>query len=167
MYSDRKDVQYVNNHNGMQVKGMPTVTGLEAPFELPIFIHYRPSLRVGIFNTLVHAGAIFCLFLADIPATVIVFTGACVLLHYGRYITRFLSPEDICFKLDKHDQWQLFSGNLEAVNLRLLPGALVHPQIVVLRFKDTAGRIHPCVLTHDNLDRQTLRRLRVRLRWQR
>ena len=150
----------------MQVKGMPTVSGLEAPFELPIFIHYRPSVRVGIFNTLVHIGAIFCLFLADIPATVIVFTGTCVLIHYGFYITRFLSPEEICFKLDNHDQWQLLSDNHEAVNLRLLPGALVHPQIVILRFRDAAGRTHPCVLTQDNLDKQTLRRLRVRLRWQ-
>ena len=148
-------------------KGMPAVTGLETPFELPIFIHYRPSVRVGIFNTLVHFGAIFCLFLADIPAAAIVIAGTCVLVHYGFYLTRFLSPEDICFKLDKHDQWQLFSDNREAVNLRLLPGALVHPQIVVMCFKDPAGRTHPCVLTHDNLDRQTLRRLRVRLRWQR
>ena len=147
-------------------KGMPDVTGLEAPFELPIFIHYRPSVRVGIFNTLVHIGAIVCVFLADIPAIAMVFAGTCVLVNYGIYITRFLSPEDICFKLDKHDQWQLFSDNCEAVNLRLLPGALVHPQIVVLHFKDTAGRTHPCVLTHDNLDKQTLRRLRVRLRWQ-
>ena len=146
---------------------MPDVTGLEAPFELPIFIHYRPSVRVGIFNTLVHIGAIFCLFLAEIPVTVMVFTGICVLVHYGIYIKRFLSPGDICFKLDRHDQWQLFSDSHEAVNLRLLPGALVHPQIVVMCFKDADGRTYPCVLTHDNLDKQTLRRLRVRLRWQR
>ena len=116
--------------------------------------------------TLVHIGAILCLFLADIPATVMGLIGTCVLIHYGFYIKRFLSPENICFKLDKHDQWQLLRDNDEAGDLRLLPGPLVHPQFVVLRFKDTTGRTYSCVLTHDNLDKQTLRRLRVRLRWQ-
>ena len=140
--------------------------GMEAPLELPIFIHYRPSIRVVLFNTLVHIGAILCLFLADIPATVMGLIGACVLIHYGVYIKRYLSPENICFKLDKHDQWQLLRDNDEAGNLRLLPGPLVHPQFVVLRFKDTTGRTYSCVLTHDNLDKQTLRRLRARLRWQ-
>ena len=140
--------------------------GMEAPLELPIFIHYRPSIRVAVFNTLVHIGAILCLFLADIPATVMGLFGACVLIHYWVYIKRFLSPENICFKLDKHDQWQLLRDNDEAGDLRLLPGPLVHPQFVVLRFKDTTGRTYSCVLTHDNLDKQTLRRLRVRLRWQ-
>ena len=164
--SRQEKTQYVNNQNGMQAKGPPDMIGMEAPLELPIFIYYRPSMRVAVFNTLVHIGAIFCLFLADIPATVMGLIGACVLIHYGFYIKRFLSPENICFKLDKHDQWQLLRDNDEAGDLRLLPGPLVHPQLVVLRFKDTTGRTYSCVLAHDNLDKQTLRRLRVRLRWQ-
>ena len=114
VFPDRKKTQYVNNQNGMQAKGLPDMIGMEAPLELPIFIHYRPSMRVAVFNTLVHIGAIFCLFLADIPATVMGLFGACVLIHYGVYIKRFLSPENICFKLDKHDQWQLLRDNDEA-----------------------------------------------------
>ena len=138
---------------------------MEFPLELPIFIHYRPSKRVGIFNTLVHLGAIFCLFLADFSIAVTGLIGTFVLIHYGFYLKRFLSPENLCFRLDKNDHWQLLCENHEAVDLRLLPGALVHPKIVALCFKEPGGKVFSCVLTHDNLDRQTLRRLRVRLRW--
>ena len=116
-------------------------------------------------NTLVHTGAIFCLFLAELPLAVTVLIGATVLINFSFYLKRFLSPENLCFKLDKNDQWQLLRDNREAVGLRLLPGALVHPQIVALCFKEPSGHTRYCVLTHDNLDRQTLRRLRVRLRW--
>ena len=138
---------------------------MESPLELPIFIHYRPSKRVGVFNALVHAGAIFCLFLSGIPATATALIGTAVLTNYGFYLKRYLFPEDACFRLDRHDRWQLLQGNREAVDLRLLPGALVHPKIIALCFRGLSGRTRYCVLTHDNLDKQTLRRLRVRLRW--
>ena len=138
---------------------------MESPLELPIFIHYRPSKRVGVFNTLVHAGAIFCLFLSDIPVAVAVLAGTVVLTNYGFCLKRFLAPEHACFKLDRHDRWQLLQDDREPVELRLLPGALVHPKLIALCFREPDGRTRYCVLTHDNLDRQTLRRLRVRLRW--
>ena len=117
------------------------------------------------FNTLVHAGAIFCLFLSDIPVAVTVLAGTAVLTNYGFCLKRFLLPEDACFKLDRHDRWQLLQDNRAPVELSLLPGALVHPKLIALCFREPDGRTRYCVLTHDNLDRQTLRRLRVRLRW--
>ena len=138
---------------------------MEFPLELPIFIPCRPSLRVCLFNTLVHTGAVFCLVLADLPHLVTILLGAGVLMHYGFYLKRFFSPENICFKLDEGDRWQLLRPGRAAIDLRLLPGALVHPKLVVLCFKEPGGRTRSCVLTSDNLDAQTLRRLRVRLRW--
>lgn len=138
---------------------------MEFPLELPIFIPYRPSMRVCLFNSLVHAGALFCLVLADLPHLVSVLTGTGVLTHYGFYLKRFFLPESICFKLDREDHWQLLRPGRAAVELGLLPGALVHPKIVVLCFREAGGRTRSCVLTRDNLDTQTLRRLRVRLRW--
>ena len=99
-------MESANNQNGVQEKGAPGITRMESPLELPIFIHYRPSMRVGIFNTLVHSGAIFCLFLAELPVTVMVLIGAAVLINFGFYLKRFLSPENVCFRLDRHDQWQ-------------------------------------------------------------
>lgn len=138
---------------------------MDFPLELPIYIPYRPSRRVCLFNALVHAGAVFCLFLADIPYVAAVLVGAGVLAHYGYCLRRFLSPENICLKLHKGGRWQLLREGNKAADLRLLPGALVHPHIVILCFRETGGRTRSCVLTRDNLDTQTLRRLRVRLRW--
>lgn len=149
----------------MQEKGLPDLTGMEFPLELPISIPYRPSIRVCLFNTLVHAGAIFCLVLTGLPHTATVLVGAGVLMHYGFYLKRFLLPENICLRLDRDDRWQLLRPGRAAVDLKLLPGALVHPKIVVLCFREPGGRSRSCVLTHDNLDATTLRRLRVRLRW--
>ena len=143
----------------------PDADGVETPLELPIFIPYRPSKRVCLFNSLVHAGALFCLVLTDIQFGLAGLIGAGVLAHYGCYLKQFLFPEDVCFKLDRGDRWQLLRENHEAVDLKLLPGALVHPRIVVLCFREPGRRTRACVLTHDNLDQQTLRRLRVRLRW--
>ncbi len=146
---------------------MPDATSRQSPLELPIFIYYRRSKRVALLNTLAHVGALLCLFLADLGVATTGLIGACLLVHYGVYLKRFFSPEAICFKLDQNDRWQLLRKEQDALDLTLLPGALVHPQIIVMCFREPTGRTRSCVLTHDNLDRRTLRRLRVRLRWPR
>ena len=139
---------------------------MESPLELPIFISYRPSVRVARFNTLLHAGALFCLFLSHLPPSVSGVLGTVILVHYGFCLRGFLFPETVCFKLDRHDRWQLLRTGRDAADLKLLPGALVHPRVLVLCFREPGGRTRSCVLTGDNLDAQTLRRLRVRLRWE-
>ncbi|MCY4211674.1 MAG: hypothetical protein OXD47_07855 [Gammaproteobacteria bacterium] len=136
-----------------------------SPFELPILIHYRPSRQVAVFNSVLHVGAVCCLFLAQLPLVVSVLITAIILGHYGCYLRRVLGPQQLCLQLDRHERWLLLQAGQEAVELRLLPGALVHPRVVVLCFREPDGRTRSCVLTHDNLDAQTLRRLRVRLRW--
>ena len=113
---------------------------MESPLELPIFIHYRPSRRVCLFNTLAHAGAVFCLFLADIPHGLAGLIGAGVVAHCGYCLKGVFFPEQVCFKLDRADRWQLLRAESGAVDLTLLPGALVHPRIVVLCFREPGGR---------------------------
>ena len=145
----------------------------EFPLEMPIFIDYRPSLRLGIFNTLIHFGTVFCLLLTAIPLALAGLVGTCVLVHYVCYARRYLRALNgrtrVLLKLDKQNRWQLIRAGGEApgeiIELDLLPGTLVHPLLVALRFKDETGRIRACVVTPDNLDKQTLRRLRVRLRF--
>ena len=139
---------------------------MESPLELPLFIPYRPSRRVALLNTLVHAGAVLCLFLTELSLVICGLLAAVILVHYGFYLRQFLSPQPVTFKLDRRERWQLLQEGKEAVDLKLLPGAFVHPRLVVLCFREPAGRTRFCVLTDDNLDRQTLRRLRVRLRWE-
>ena len=140
---------------------------MEEPLELPILIPYRPSVRVGAFNTVAHGGAVCCLLVAHLPPVVAGLLAAGVVAHYVYYLRRLLSPEQLCFRLDRDGRWQLLRGQNDAVDLILLPGALVHPHLIVLCFREKGGRHRSCVLTHDNLDAQTLRRLRVRLRWPR
>lgn len=48
----------------------------------------------------------------------------------------------------------------------LMPGAIVHPWLTVVRLKTDGGRMCTLIATVDNLEREDFRRLRVFLRWQ-
>ncbi len=137
------------------------------PLEAPLFIRYRRSPRFAALHFLAHAGAIFCLFLTDLLAWALLAMGVGIAWHYRRYRRQRRASEGLLFRLDRQDRWRLLREGRDAVPLRLLPGALVHPALVVLRLREASGRTHACVLTRDNLDPHTLRRLRVRLRWSR
>lgn len=147
------------------MQGRTDRTDVDAPLERPLFIRYRSSKRVAVVDALAHAGAVCCLVLADIPAWAALPTGIAVLAHYYHSLRQYLTPARCILKLDQHDHWQLLPDGCAALRLTLLPGALVLTRLVVLRFRDAGGRVRQFVLTTDNLDEQTLRRLRARLRW--
>lgn len=48
----------------------------------------------------------------------------------------------------------------------LMPSAIVHPWLTVVRLKTDGGGMCRLIATVDNLDREDFRRLRVFLRWQ-
>ena len=62
------------------------------------------------------------------------------------------------------DRWELFGGDGARRKARLLPGAYVHPFLVILRFLTEDKRSCAVVLPRDSLDADSHRRLRVQLR---
>lgn len=96
-----------------------------------------------------------------------VLTG-CVLYSLYRFDARHRRRNDPGYpdeiQLNRHDEWSMKLPCGELRPVELLPRSFVHPRLVVLRFRE--GRKHIAViLTPDVVDREQLRRLRVRIKY--
>lgn len=116
-------------------------------------------------DLMAHLGALLGLFLADFGLGWKVLAGVAIALRGARSLKSRLAQAKLSFRLDRQDRWQLLREDGKALRLKRLPGTLVHPWVVVLRFKDEAGRVYSQVLRTDNMDEASLRRLRMRLRF--
>ena len=138
-------------------------------FDGPLTIPSRPSRILLLLGTAAHAGAVGALLIAGIPAwlcAVLTVAVACNLLLFIR--RQYLRPRrapDRALQLSAGNEWRLMEGDGEIAALIPEPWAFVHPLLVVLPFVSAAGDRHVFVLLPDNADRDTLRRLRVRLRY--
>jgi len=143
----------------------------ESAFNLPVIINYRPSLWVFSCLCMVHFGALICLYPAAIPVWLKWLLMATVLCSYIRHHRVYVilknssCPQRLILKAS--DEWLLCSRDGASIPIKLLPESFVHPWLVVLRFKGHKLHFHAFVLTLDNIDVDILRRLRVRLRYQR
>jgi len=61
------------------------------------------------------------------------------------------------------NDWQLTRQDGTTWHTCLQPRVLIHPQLVILRFRHSRWRTDSVVLTRDRLDPELFRRLRVRL----
>ena len=91
--------------------------------------------------------------------------GVAIAWRGARSLQSRLAQAKLSFRLDGQDRWQLLREDGKTLRLKRLPGSVVHPWLVVLRFKDEEGRVYSQALRADNIDEASLRRLRVRLRF--
>lgn len=141
---------------------------MDSPFELPIHIAYRPPGWLAIVLSISHCGAIICIFAVPVPpwSKIALLAVICVSLLWSLYRVlhrRYVAPP-IMLILNTTNEWRL-ADRRDARPITLLPGAFVHPGLLVLRFKD-GRRICPVILTPGMLKREVFRRLRVRLRYE-
>lgn len=139
-------------------------------FTLPLRIEYRPSRTFFGFNLAVHAGALACTSVAHLPhalATAILCTlvAASAACEWRRYRAQRNALHPVWLHLNARDAWWLIEAGADAQRLRLLAGAFVHPRLIVLRFSTAGSGRRTFLLCADNADPDTLRRLRVRLRF--
>ncbi len=76
--------------------------------------------------------------------------------YLGRAITTAILRTD--------DSWLVSFGGQELVKAELLAGCLVQPWLTVLQFRIPDRRRRSLILLQDNVDKDTFRRLRVRLK---
>ena len=91
--------------------------------------------------------------------TTIVIAG--LLWSLPRYVYNRYRTDPIRLILNTSDEWKLVDERGDR-SIKLLPGAFVHPRLLVLSFRDN-GRNCSFILTPSTLDEDMLRRLRVRL----
>ena len=140
---------------------------MDSAFKLPVHITYRQPSWLPIALMISHIGAIICIFTVPVPSWLTVVLSTMVLAGllwslsvYLRY--RYLLPPRRLI-LNAGDEWKLVDER-GARNITLLPGAFVHPRLLVLRFTDNS-RGYSFILTPTTVEGNTLRRLRVRLRF--
>ena len=133
-----------------------------------LFIRLGPSRRLTAVLGGLHLGAIVCVFAADLPITVRAFVALCVLLAGVRCValhgSRRSAGAIVLLVWDRRGHWRVLQRNGRLLDVHLLPGAYTHPQLVVLRFRTSAGRRLRVLMAADMVDADHLRRLRVRLR---
>ena len=136
--------------------------------ELPIRIKIQPGVRVAIVLIVIHSGAITGLIYTELPVLVKFLIASLVLVNlvhlFFVYILQIAGSSPAGLYLDSHDEWWLTYKNGETHKVRLLSGSFVHPLLIILRFNQ--GLDSPVViLTPDVTNPDSLRRLRVRLRF--
>lgn len=143
------------------------MTGMDSPFSRPIRIHYRPPRGLMIFLSLIHAGALAIIIPLHGPAWLRVFLALIIMGSYIIYCLWLMHARrgrlELIMKTD--NQWQLLDHNSQHPSLceiKLVPGAFVHPWLVALKFRGPE-RAYTFLLTRENVAGDSLRRLRVRL----
>lgn len=138
---------------------------MDGAFELPIHISYRPPAWLLIFLSISHLGAIICIFAVPVPSWLGVLIATAIvgslLWSLSRHFYYRYRSVPVRLILNASDDWSLADERGDRA-IRLLPGAFVHPCLLVLRFRDN-GRSRSFILTPSTLDEDMLRRLRVRL----
>lgn len=138
---------------------------MESAFELPVHISYRPPGWLIFALTFTHTGAIICVFTVPVPVWLKGILILAIIISYSWYAFRYLACRKMRPPLlliwNINDEWKLVD-DAGVRDVRLLPGAVVHPAILVLRFED-GKQVHLFILTPWEVDKDILRRLRVRL----
>lgn len=150
----------------------------------PLTINIKPS-RIGLgVLLLVHLGALVLLLTLQIPLAAKIMAGLIVVisnlmtLYYAGWGRTWPAIDHVIdarwprwrrVVWDSDDQWRLFGERQGTYAATLLPTTFVHPQLVVLNLRLTGQpwycRWRSIVLLRDNIEPETFRRLRIRLRW--
>ena len=143
------------------------MTHRDNAFNVPIRISYRPPLSLLYFMAFTHLGAIVSLALVSVPIVIFWLLLALILgngfFHYRNFKSQSAATPGLELCLGKANEWTLLGLEDDVMTLRLLPGAVVHQLLLILRFVDENGRSHCFILNKDNVAVDIRRRLRVRL----
>ena len=137
-------------------------------FELPVFIIVKASRWLKIWLYIIHLLAVLVILMTGLtwPVKYLLIFICCTGLFYviRNYILLTGKNSIIRLLLNHVDEWWLTTAQGDTVNATLLPGALVHPMLVILPFRSQSGK-HTVILSPDVINNDMLRRLRVRLKY--
>ena len=146
------------------------MTRRDSGFKLPIRVLYQPPGCLFVYSTVLHSVSLLCLYPADVPLWSKYMLAVVIFSSYGAYIWKYhkarRNPVEVILQSD--GDWRLVvpeRGERQEFRMNLLPGAFIHPILVVITLKGETGRFS-FIFTPGNVNAAVLRRLRVRLRHQ-
>ena len=134
-------------------------------FGQTIRLCYRPSRQVFTLFALMHSLALSSLLFTGIPVMPGLVLAVPIILGLCRTVQLYRQEWGTQLVLDRDNNWLLAGTDGVTTPARLLPGSVVHPRLMVLRFRDENHRVRAFILTGETGDTDSLRRLRVRLRY--
>ena len=139
-------------------------------FELPLRLKNQPSKWLTCWLGMIHSVSLILLLFVELALWIklILVTFILLSLFYNLKSHVFLGfPGSILeVYLNQNDEWILYRRDGNIVEARLRNGAFVHPKMVILPFR--YGMNFTSVVLIPNQDnKDTLRRLRVRLKYRR
>jgi len=137
-------------------------------FSLPIVIPYQPPTQLAYFITFSHFGAVLCLLTVNLMMWIKTLFISLILFNYIYSILTYRrakrSTNRTILLLNRENAWSMIGPNNSKQNLTLNAEGFVHRLLVIIRFKTAYGDKLSFILTNENVEKNTLRRLRVRLR---
>lgn len=136
-------------------------------YATPLRLEPGVSRRLGRFLALSHGAALAVLSFSGLPTLLTAALALSVVLSWlcsrRRDVLR-RDPDAIgALVWEEGNRWQLTLRSGEEINAVLRPFVFMQPWLVILHFRSDDGRAAHLVLLPDMLDRETFRRLRVRL----
>jgi hypothetical protein len=143
------------------------MAGQYCGFDLPVRIDYVPPAWLLPFIYLTHSVAAVCLFPANLPWSIkiVLFLAALCSLrfHIGNFMRYTAISKPLQLLLDVANNWSVVVPDGKRIDASLQSASILQPGFVVLNLQDENNTKYVFFLTESNLDKQTLRRLRVRL----
>ncbi|TDJ64000.1 MAG: hypothetical protein E2O35_09525 [Proteobacteria bacterium] len=136
------------------------------PLASPIKI---PIVTSPMVNRLLYGGHLLAAFIIFAAFPLSIYSGGAIIGVGVSLVIQHLDRVDLSARVDaillrSNDRWSIITRHGEIVTARLAGSVFVSPWLVVLQLKPQGMRIVHIVLTRDNTQRQSLRRLIVRLR---
>jgi len=140
---------------------------LSGKYATPLSLEPRRSRQLGVFVAVVHGSALLVLPFTGLPlpvTAVIALAVAWSFLQAWRTRVALTGPAAIRrLRWGKGNTWELTRQDGTTLHTSLLPRVLIHPRLVILRFRQPGWQSCSVVLTVDGEDPEIFRRLRVRL----
>lgn len=136
----------------------------------PLQVDLRPSPRLAAILMVASASAVLMLLVVPLVwwvklAGVVAIVVASV-WHLRRHAWRSVPEAWVGLRWSTESRWQAWRQEGEAMAITILPDSMVTSALTVIRFRSADQRWpQALVLLADSADAESLRRLRVQLRW--
>ncbi|MEX2523338.1 MAG: hypothetical protein WD750_00115 [Gammaproteobacteria bacterium] len=135
-------------------------------FLLPLYLRSLPFTALIIPISIVHFGAILCVFFSSLPVLLKSMSSLLIAVSGLLTIRGVLARSGLQLVLNRRGDWFLIEATGKTRAVMPVSGQILHANLVFLTVRDEeGGKLFPFVFTPWNTDADTLRRLRVRLRY--
>ena len=132
-------------------------------------LRISPVFSRNLFLSLIAVSIVAMIVIVSLPLNFLIKICTCLVVLFWLMI----AMKEHCWHLDRaintailrtDDSWLVLTAGDEPIKVDLLPGCLVQPWLTVLQFRLPDRRRKSLILLQDNMDKDTFRRLRVRLK---